>query len=105
MLSDLYHIEISSVKITDYLLNLQHPDGWGKAKFFPQYGFTTAEEVKSLLLVIVQQNEIKQTIQTEFGIKFIVEGAISADSSVLLRTVWVVLKGENSCKFVTAYPL
>jgi hypothetical protein len=105
MLPDLFQIEISDTKITGYLLNLQHPDGWGKAKFFRQHGFTTTDAVKALLLFIIQQHEVKETIQTDFGVKYIVEGAAFACSPILLRTVWIVLKGENSCKFVTAYPI
>ena len=34
MLVDQYHIVIVGEKLSGYLLNAQHPDGWAKAKFF-----------------------------------------------------------------------
>lgn len=105
MLVEQLEIKINSSKIEEYLLNLHHPDGWGKAKFFQQHGFTEVDDVKTLLLAIVTKNNIKQVMETGFGTNYIVEGLISTDSTIILRTVWIVLKGETICKFVTAYPL
>src|SRR5437868_2889666 len=105
MLPNQFRIDINMAKINDYLLNPDHKDSWSKAKFLQKYGFTTEENVKALLNSIIQQNDVKQTIQTKYGNKYIVEGAIANDSAVMLRTVWTVLKGENICRFVTAYPL
>ena len=43
---------IRQEKLAEYLLNLSHPDGWGKAKFFIQCGFPVnePEKLKSALL-------------------------------------------------------
>ena len=105
MLPDLFLIEISSAKITDYLLNPHHPEGWSKASFFLKHGFDTEEKVKRVLFGIVQQNEIKAVTTTAFGTKYIVDGSIMPGDNNRLRTVWIVLKGEKNCKFVTAYPI
>jgi len=31
---------IERIKIVDYLLNHEHPEGWPKARFFEAFGFT-----------------------------------------------------------------
>lgn len=105
MLSTTFVIEIDRAKLTGYLLNLQHPDGGTKAKFFIGNGYSTESEMRTLLLTIINTNPVKQGIQTEFGAKYIVEGLLPGKEAVMLRIVWVVLHGENCCRFVTAYPL
>ena len=105
MLADLFTIDIAPPKLKDYLLNDKHPDGGGKAKFLRQHGFDTEEKVKALLLRIIAQHTPAQITGSAYGTKYIVEGPVLAGSTTLLRTVWIVLNGENSCRFVTAYPL
>jgi hypothetical protein len=58
-----------------------------------------------LLVEIISNNFVKETIQTEFGTKYIVEGRVSLQRTAVLKTVWIVLNGENICRFVTPYPL
>lgn len=76
MLPDQFQIDIPSAKINDYLLNSHHRDGWSKAKFFRKHRFATEEDVKILLASIIYQNDVKQIIQTKYGTKYIVEGAL-----------------------------
>ena len=102
---DGFEIEISSVKISDYLLNAEHVDGWSKAKFFRSHNLNLEQQVKALLLDILLSNGISEIIEPPFGKKYIVEGKISEDDSAKIRTVWIVLTGEKICKFVTAYPI
>ncbi len=102
-LPELYTIEIGASKMSGYLLNPSHPLGWSKAKYFFEHGIISEDELRKILLKIISENEITETITTEFGSKFIVNGIIPPNMQ--LRTIWVVLKGENICKFVTAYPL
>ena len=105
MLTEQFQIETDAKKLKEYLLNLQHPDGWSKAKFFRQQGFNTEEELKDLLLHLISNNSSKQSVQTGFGVKYVVDGQVSPESFTMLRTVWIVLEGEKICRFVTAYPL
>jgi hypothetical protein len=105
MLVDQYHIVIGGEKLSGYLLNAQHPDGWAKAKFFLQHGFITEGDLITLLMFFISNYEVSQKLETKFGTKYIVEGAIPGLQAASLRTVWIVLNGEKSCRFVTAYPL
>jgi hypothetical protein len=99
-----FTIEIDPLKLSGYLLNLLHPAGWGKAKYFHEHGITSEAVLRTLLLRIVNENEVTATQPNDFGIKYVVDGA-DENTQIKLRTVWVVLTVENVCKFVTAYPL
>ena len=45
--------------------------------------------------------------QTQHGIKYVVEGDLQTPNAGTkrIRTVWIVETGEESPRFVTAYPL
>jgi uncharacterized protein DUF6883 len=95
-------------KIVDYLLNPAHPDNGGKAKFFLGLGFTVeqwqvfAEAVRTL----ATSCEVMEYVESQHGIKYIVIGRIETSSgrSPSIRTVWIVDKGNNNPRLVTAYP-
>ena len=72
MLVNQYDVVISGEKLSGYLLNNQHPDGWAKAKFFRQYGFLTEEDLRALLLFFVLNYDVSQAVETKFGTKYIV---------------------------------
>lgn len=52
---------------------------------------------KKLLGDIISKNEVVKTIETEFGRKYIVDGR-REEFNIILRTVWVILRGENICR-------
>ena len=103
-LSELYKIEISTSKLTDYLFNLSHPDGWSKAKYFHEHEIRSIDELQKLLLMVIRENKVSKAMETSFGLKFIVDGVVDK-FDIRLRTVWIVLEEQNICKFVTAYPI
>ncbi len=67
---------IDDSKIKQYLLNLSHPDGRGKAIFFASKGFTleNIQEFRDLLITQARNNPVTKIQQTEWGIKYIVTG-------------------------------
>jgi hypothetical protein len=95
-------------KIVDYLLNPAHPDNGGKAKFFLGLGFTPeqwqlfAEAVRTL----ARSFPVTEYLESAHGIKYIVIGRIETASgrSPSIRTVWIVDKGNDKPRLVTAYP-
>lgn len=104
LLPEQYSIEIPASKLDGYLLNRSHDLGWSKANYFFEHGVNTTNLLKNVLLQIISQGSPTEEIKNEFGSKYIVDGTI-VDFNIRLRTVWIVLKGENICRFVTAYPL
>ena len=95
-------------KIVDYLLNPGHPDNGGKAKFFLRLGFTVeqwqffAEAVRTL----AKSFPVTESVESPHGVKYIVIGHVETASghSSGIRTVWIVDKGTEKPRLVTAYP-
>ncbi len=108
-LDDLKYLKIEKDKIIDYLLNLSHPDGSSKAKFFISQGFSLerwtdfAAALKQHAIV----GKITKQEQTYFGSKIIVEGILQTPfgKNPLIRGVWFLEKRKVFYKLVTAYPI
>lgn len=101
---------IEERKLTDYLLNGAHPDNGGKARFFQGLGFS-AEDVAlfvGALRQVAETGEVIDTIDSRYGIKFVVDGALQAQAGNAaarsVRTVWIIERGESVPRLVTAYP-
>jgi hypothetical protein len=96
-------------KIEDYLLNLEHPVGGGKAKFFIRFGFRREqwEELATALRHHGEHNEVRERLADADGCTYLVEGRITTPSGrrPRVRTVWLVEAGELAPRFMTAYPL
>ena len=105
------HLENALVpenKILQYLLNLNHPGGQNKARFFARFGFTqkTIYEFKNALLEICRDNQVLTVITTQFGSKYIIEGKLKTPDgrNPIITTVWIVENNSKIPKLVTAYP-
>ncbi len=99
---------IQREKIADYLLNAAHPDNNGKADFFESFGFgvddwkTLAEAFRQAAVA----GEVIQHLETSHGVKYVLHAAMETPSgrTPLVRTVWIVDRGRNRPRLVTAYP-
>ena len=99
---------IQREKIADYRLNAAHPDNNGKAEFFETFGFrlndweTLARAIRRGAL----DDEVIQHLETSHGVKYVLHAAMETPSgkSPLVRTVWIVDRGRNYPRLVTAYP-
>ncbi len=106
---EVFTIEVTPEKLTEYLLNTSHPDGMSKAFFFNQLGYSINNwlDFSDNLMQMCYLYDISKIEQTIFGTKYIVEGWIKSpdNRNPLIRTVWFVSNNENTAKLVTAYPL
>ena len=96
-------------KVRDYLLNLSHPAGKGKAAFFATMGFRQQdwEVLATALGQMVRNSPVTISMTSRHGQKYIVDGALVAPTGQLplIRTVWVVDTGTDRPRLVTAYPM
>jgi hypothetical protein len=98
---------IPAEKLCDYLLSSTHPVGKFKAVFFRSLGYTSGHwqrlesDIRSIL-----ENDAEFGERTDFGQKFEVRGRITgpAGKTAWVVTAWIILKGENIPRFVTAFP-
>jgi hypothetical protein len=95
-------------KVTQYLLNVVHPTGAAKAKFFMSFGFSPAHwaELKSALLNHPLNNPVTSQSSTPFGQKFEVSCSLAAPDgrNPCIISVWIIEPPDPNPRFITAYP-
>lgn len=102
------HAIVEREKVVDYLLNVSHPDGFGKAEFFTSLGFKSEnwELLADALHQLLRNSPITKSMTSIHGKKYIVEGALQSPSGKVatVRTIWIVDTQEDAPRLVTAYP-
>ena len=107
MLLDATGAVVSPEKLRDYLLSSAHPIGRYKSAFFGSLGYSQDQwQVLERDLRAALSNEAELAGATEYGQKFTVRGTLSGPSGRVagIVTVWIILTGETTPRFVTAYP-
>lgn len=100
---------VERAKITEYLLNLKHPDNGGKAAFFEALEFsrsnsdTLANALRKLAII----SDVTESMATVHGKKYIVDGKLEnpAAKEAWVRSIWIFDAGTDFPRLVTAYPL
>ncbi len=99
---------IEAEKLRDYVLSFAHPVGRFKATFFQRLGYSAEnwEAFERSLRELILSQDVAEIEESQYGQKLIVEGPFTGSSgeTVQIVTVWVILKGENVPRFITAYP-
>jgi hypothetical protein len=95
-------------KITEYLLNPEHPDNGGKASFLITLGFDREnwEILATALCELVLNSDVELSMETIHGKKYIVDGRIETPvrRTPMVRTIWIIDRGADAPRLVTAYP-
>ena len=106
-LPDSNSLKVEQSKVADYLLNLAHPEGAPKAKFFLNRGFTRVawEQMAEALRQHGRSQPVTETVTTRFGKKFTVECQIETPDgkNPCIFTAWIV-EGSRPPRLVTAHP-
>lgn len=96
-------------KLKDYLLSETHSVGRSKARWLHSVGFdeTNVELLEQRLIAIAHFEDVKEVASSPHGTKYVIEGSLQtpAGSLVRVRTVWIIDKGQDRPRFVTAYPV
>lgn len=98
---------IPAEKLRDYLLSSAHPIGRYKSTFFRSLGYAQDQwHVLERDLRAHLSNDARSIGLTEYGQKFSVSGLLSGPNgrSAAVVTVWIILTGERTPRFVTAFP-
>jgi hypothetical protein len=97
---------VEQEKITEYLLNPEHPDNGGKAAYFLALGFggddwdIFADALRHLALLA----DVTESMETMHGKKYIVDRELQNPAAHLVRTIWIIDTGMYFPRLVTAYP-
>ena len=100
---------ITREKITEYLLSSTHPEGRSKAEFFHRLGFRIErwQVLEAALLDHGRTGTAVDQMPAPFGLHYVVEGPLGTPDgrSSLIRTVWIVERGQTAPRLITAYPV
>ena len=95
-------------KLADYLLNVTHPVGGPKARWFISLGYhpDSPDRLGDDLLEIVRDSSEYVDKVTRFGVKYTVRGQLESPngSRANVRSVWITETDMPQPRFVTAYP-
>lgn len=98
---------IEPEKIRGYLLSPNHPVGRYKAAYFRSLGYSQ-ENWQDLETDIRRLVALDATLMevSEYGEKYTIRGILAAPHGkpASTITVWIVRRGEDFPRFVTAYP-
>ena len=99
---------VEAAKLTDYLLNPDHPVGGDKAAFLFRFGFRldTWQILEAALLAHARDGHLIGERETVYGHHYTVEGRLLTPDgrNPVVRTAWMVALGEQRPRFVTAHP-
>jgi hypothetical protein len=99
---------IPSQKLSAYLLSESHAIGKAKASFFRPLGFNEANVhlLEQGLLTLAHSATVQEVVSSPHGTKYVIEGLLDTPSraSPRIRTSWILEAGEETPRFVTAYP-
>jgi hypothetical protein len=98
---------IAPEKLRDYLLSPTHPIGRYKALFFRTLGYdqTSWQELESQLRSLLAR-PAEPLESTKYGTKYAIIAPLTGLNGRMAEivTVWIILAGEETPRFVTAYP-
>jgi hypothetical protein len=101
--------EVDPRKVREYPLSETHTVGRSKTRFFRGVGFqeATADLVIAKLRHMADTQEVTQTSATAHGVKYVLIGEVETPTGrhIRLRTIWIVDRGGERPRFVTAYPV
>jgi hypothetical protein len=98
---------IAPEKLRDYLLSPTHPIGRYKALFFRALGYdqTIWRQLESQLRSLLAR-PAEPLESTEYGTKYAITAPLTGLNGRMAEivSVWIILAGEDTPRFVTAYP-
>ena len=98
---------IAAGKVAAYLLNIDHPEGGPKARFFIRVGFspTSPETLRAALLDHPARFEVSEARLTAMGMNYAIDGPLSSPDGrdPWVRSVWRI-PADEAPHLVTAYP-
>ena len=106
---DRWVLAIEAHKLTEYLLNLNHPEGASKARFVKRHGFSRDDPnaLASALVAHATSGWPGAVIQGPYGQKCLIDGALITPIGTrpALRAVWAIADEALSARLITAYPV
>lgn len=96
-------------KVLSYLLNIDHPDGAPKARFFINGGFSPdrpGEMTAALQRHFIENPATTKTPDRFGGMRITIDAPMTVPDgrAPMVRSVWTIDEGETAPRLITAYP-
>jgi hypothetical protein len=102
-------VVITREYVIDYFLSDTHRNGRHKAAFFKRFGFTVTEWERAAwaLREHAGEHDVTRVEPSPYGQRYVIEGIVRSPDgrAPLIRTIWFIETGEETPRFVTAYPV
>lgn len=99
---------IDAAKLKDYVLSDSHPIGRFKAVLFQRMGYGRENWEQLAKDIGTQHLTLNAELgeKTKYGQKYIITGDIKGSSGrvIRLKSIWIILTGEDFPRFITIYP-
>jgi hypothetical protein len=101
---------VDIVKLQDYCLSSQHPEGRHKARvFLSALGMSSsdAEKLREILLSVASvNNEVTMTDSDKYGCRYSLDVLVSWGSrEAIVRSAWIIKTGEDFPRLASCYVL
>ncbi len=95
-------------KLAGYLLNVTHPAGGPKARFFLAHGFSSdrPDDLRAVLIAHGHAHPVERVQLAPHGSRYIVVGPLTLPDGAIrtVRTVWQFDHGMDFPRLLTAHP-
>jgi hypothetical protein len=94
-------------KLTQYLLNVDHPDGGPKARVLAHAGFSVVSpaEFERALREQHLTLDARTGKPSPYGTKYEITGRLRGPAGeVLVTSVWIIRNGETASRLITVVP-
>jgi filamentous hemagglutinin len=95
-------------KLRDYLLDEEHPDGGPKAVFFLGMGFRRKQwqQLEAAIRADHLTQDAQEIPRSRFGRKFQIVASLTGPNGrrAIIKSIWIILDGEEVPRLLTAYP-
>ncbi|MFH0340559.1 MAG: DUF6883 domain-containing protein [Chromatiales bacterium] len=100
---------VDSVKLRDYCLSMNHPEGRHKARVFMSALGLTAEqahELEAALLSAARDGEANVTDRDQYGQRYAVDFRMErGEREATIRSSWIIRRGEKYPRLTSCYVL
>jgi hypothetical protein len=98
---------IKGAKLSSYLLNMNHPIGASKARFFLGHGFRPDKPEELAFALLNHSLHAQRRVPTPHGLRLICEGPIATPigTAPLVKSVWQHKRETGFAELITAYPI
>jgi len=99
---------VEEAKLAGYLLDVSHPKGSSKARFFLAHGFSAnrPDDLRIALIAHGQMHPVESVQSSSHGLRYIIVGPLALPDGAVrtLRTVWQFDHGTDFPRLLTAHP-